>query len=320
MQRPGARTGAPSKGVAMEHTGAVVVGLGGTRDVLPELDWAAREAQTRARPLHVLRAYDLADITLPWDTSLDTRLTAELRRADEERVRTAVVHARRLYPELLVWGDVVDGAATDVLRDASTQAEVTVLGSRRLNAFDSAILGSVSTVVAASAAGPVVVVSDAAEPSPDAAVVVGIDGSADTDAVLAFALDYASRHARTLRAVYCWSPDLLATMQWRPDPPVPERAARWLAEAVAGWQEKYPDVTVRRVVARDFPVAGLLAEAAGQDLLVVGSHSRHPRLGTLLGSVSQGVLHHARCPVAVVHSAQSGPPRGAAQSAGGGLG
>lgn len=306
----------------MEHSGAVVVGLGATREASPELDWAAREAHTRGRPLHVLRAYDLSDITLPWDTSLDTRVMGGLRRADDELVRTAVVHARRLVPELLVWGEVVEGAAADVLRAASVQAELTVLGSRRLNAFNSAIIGSVSAVVAASAAGPVVVVGGAAdEPNPDAEVVVGIDGSAETDSVIAFAFDYASRHHRTLRAVYCWSPDLLATMQWRPEPPVPQRADRWLAEAVAGWQEKYPDVGVRRAVVRDFPVAGLLAESAGQDLIVVGSHSTHPRIGALLGSVSQGVLHHARCPVAVVHSPGALPaadlPTG---SAGGGLG
>jgi nucleotide-binding universal stress UspA family protein len=285
----------------MDHSGAVVVGLGSARDGTPELDWAAREAQLRGRPLHLLRAYDLADITLPWDDALDPAVMTELRRVDEERVRAAVVHARRLWPELLVWGDVVDGAATDVLCAAAAAADVTVLGSRRLNAINSAVLGSVSTVVAASGTGPVVVVSEAVAPATDAEVVAGVDGCADTDAVLAFAFDYASRHQHRMRAVYCWSPDLLATMQWRPDPPVPERADRWLAEAIAGWQEKYPDVGVRRSVVRDFPVAGLLAESAGQELLVVGSHTKHARIGTLLGSVSQGVLHHARCPVAVVH-------------------
>ena len=43
-----------------------------------------------------------------------------------------------------------------------------------------------------------------------------------------------------------------------------------------------------------------LGATAAQALLVIGEKSRHPAVGTLLGSVSQGVLHHATCPVAVV--------------------
>jgi nucleotide-binding universal stress UspA family protein len=53
-------------------------------------------------------------------------------------------------------------------------------------------------------------------------------------------------------------------------------------------------------VVREHPVAGLVSEAAGAHLLVVGAHGRHALAGTLLGSVSQGVLHHATCPVAVI--------------------
>ncbi len=77
---------------------------------------------------------------------------------------------------------------------------------------------------------------------------------------------------------------------------------RWLAEMLAGWQEKYPDVRVQRAVLDDHPVRGLVAESHGQSLLVVGARSRRSRLAPLLGSVSQGILHHARCPVAVLHA------------------
>jgi len=58
---------------------------------------------------------------------------------------------------------------------------------------------------------------------------------------------------------------------------------------------------LQRGVVRDHPLAGLVAAADGEDLLVVGSRSAHARVAALLGSVSRGVLHHATCPVAVVH-------------------
>jgi nucleotide-binding universal stress UspA family protein len=290
------------KGTEMEHHGAVVVGLGTVRHGIPELDWAAREAQSRNRPLHVVRAYHLSQATLPWESSTDRMIIGDLRRIAEKHVRDALTHVRTQWPEVTAEGAVIDGVPWDVLRDASQEADLTVLGSRHLNAVGCAVLGSVSTVVAAGGAGPIVVVgSPPGNPAENPEVVVGVDGSESMDAVLAFAFDYASRHKRAVHAVYCWSPDLLATMQWRPEPPAPDRAERWLAEAVAGWQEKYPDVPVRRGVIRESAVDGLVLESASQDLLVVGSHSRHARIASLLGSVSQGVLHHATCPVAVVH-------------------
>jgi nucleotide-binding universal stress UspA family protein len=296
------RASMPGKGTQMEHSGAVVVGLGTVRHGIPELDWAAREAQSRGRPLHVVRAYHLSQATLPWESSTDRVIIADLRRVAEKHVRDAIGHVRTTWPDVSVEGVVTDGIAWDVLRDASCEADVTVLGSRHLNAVGCAVLGSVSTVVAASGAGAIVIVgSPAGDPAENPEVVVGVDGSEQMDSVLAFAFDYASRYRRPLRAIYCWSPDLLATMKWRPEPPAPERADRWLAEAVAGWQEKYPDVQVHRAVIRESAVPGLVLASASQDLLVVGSHSRHARIASLLGSVSQGVLHHATCPVAVVH-------------------
>jgi nucleotide-binding universal stress UspA family protein len=287
---------------AVAHTGAVVVGLADEIEHNRELAWAAREAQLRNRPLRIVRAYHLTEAAVPWESSFDRTMSKELQRAAEQRVAAASAAVATEWPGVTVETSVVDGSPASVLREASASAEVTVLGSRKLSALGAAMLGSVSTVVAAAGSGPVVVVrGPAGDPAERPHVVVGVDGSDATAAVLDFAFDYASRHLRDLHAVFCWQPDLLAAMQWRGEPPPPDRAERWLAEAVAGWQDRYPDVSVHRAVVRAHPVAGLVAEAQAQELLVVGSRSRHARLATLLGSVSQGVLHHATCPVAVVH-------------------
>jgi nucleotide-binding universal stress UspA family protein len=52
-------------------------------------------------------------------------------------------------------------------------------------------------------------------------------------------------------------------------------------------------------------VPGLMRAAAGAQLIVVGKHGRSPLPGTLLGSVSQGLLHHSICPVAVILAEQA---------------
>jgi nucleotide-binding universal stress UspA family protein len=282
-----------------QHT-AVVVGLDDVRG--PELDWAAREAETRQQPLHLLRVYHRLAPTLPFDRGIDRMITADLRHRGERVLQDALAHVRRSWPGVEVTGTLVEGDAAQVLREASVQAELTVVGSRQYGLLGSTVLGSVSTVVAAAGHGPVVVVAHSpASAAEDPAVVVGIDGGELTADVLAFGFDFASRQHRRLSAIFCWRPDPLATSQWRPSQPAPERAERWLAEAIAGWQEKYPDVRTQHAVVRDHPVSGLVAASTGQELLVVGSHSAHARIATLLGSVSQGVLHHATCPVAVIH-------------------
>lgn len=295
----------------MRHHSAVVVGLGDVDHGVPELDWAAADAAARGSELHVIRTYRLAQGTVPWDNSFDRSVNAELRAIAQRRLTAAVDHVRAGWPELTVRPHVVSGRASEILRADSATASVTVVGSRHLAALGSAVLGSTSSALAATAAGPVVVVrGPAGDPAERPTVVVGVDGSALTDAVLGFAFEHASRHGRPLHAVHCWPPDVLTTMEWRQAAPAPERADRWLAEALAGWAERYPDVEVHRSVIREHAVAGLLLVAAAQDLLVVGTHSGHPRVASLLGSVAQGVLHHGTCPVAVIssRSVEGDPP------------
>jgi nucleotide-binding universal stress UspA family protein len=81
-----------------------------------------------------------------------------------------------------------------------------------------------------------------------------------------------------------------------------------LAEQLAGWHEKYPDVAVRRVLFKGHPAEAMLRfgdRAQHPSVLVVGSRGRGGFTGLLLGSTSQTVLSHATCPVIVVrHSSE----------------
>jgi nucleotide-binding universal stress UspA family protein len=125
-------------------------------------------------------------------------------------------------------------------------------------------------------------------------VLAGIDGGPTSQAVLRFALDYASRHRQQVSVVMC-----LPRLARRPDTTdlsAIEDAERWLAEATARWEARYPDTTITPTVLPDRPIEGLVRAAQHRRLLVVGMHRSHRRLG----AVATGVLHHTPCPVAAV--------------------
>ncbi|MCO1602356.1 MULTISPECIES: universal stress protein [Desulfosporosinus] len=62
------------------------------------------------------------------------------------------------------------------------------------------------------------------------------------------------------------------------------------------------DVVLKRKKVQGYPATMILEEVEkeGIDLVVMGSHGYGPITGSLLGSVSQHVLHRAECPVLIV--------------------
>ncbi|GCD97707.1 universal stress protein [Embleya hyalina] len=72
-----------------------------------------------------------------------------------------------------------------------------------------------------------------------------------------------------------------------------------LAETLAGWGERFPDVPTRHDVLFGHPVAALTEVSAHALCLVVGTRGLDGFRGMLLGSTSQGILHHTRCPMII---------------------
>jgi nucleotide-binding universal stress UspA family protein len=82
-------------------------------------------------------------------------------------------------------------------------------------------------------------------------------------------------------------------------PAVKAEEERLMSEALAGWQERYPDVTVSKLLVCDQPARALVETSQSAQLVVLGSHGRGRLAGTLLGSVSNAVVQSVRVPVIV---------------------
>ena len=284
---------------------AVVVGVDGTPDSYTAVRWAAEEATRRRLPLRLVYVFRWPPNygPTPMYAAWPARDPLEIKQAAEQLVAEAVGVARAARPDLEVTAESIEGLRVPQLLAESERAAVLVLGSRELGPFGSMVLGSVGAGVAARAACPVVVVrGPAGDPETGARVVAAVDGGESSEQVLGYAFEHASRYGIGVRAVLCWWPHVYELSGWLRESyaRAATRAEVWLSEALAGWREKYPDVPVSPCVVEAHAVSGLVAESAAAHLLVVGSRGRHALGGTLLGSVSQGVLHHATCPVAVL--------------------
>ncbi|EID18024.1 universal stress protein UspA-like protein [Mycobacterium xenopi RIVM700367] len=199
-------------------------------------------------------------------------------------------------------GEVLSGPPVPTLVDLSKDAQMVVVGCRGQGLLSRVSLGSVSTGVLHHAHCPVAVVHNEApfalQPS-QLPVVVGVDGSPVSELAIAIAFDEASLRGVELIALHAWRDVDVAgipSIEWSAQQGVAEEA---LAERLAGWQERYPDVVVHRRIVWDRPASHLLDEAESSQLVVVGSRGRGGFAGMLLRSVSTAVAQAARVPVIV---------------------
>lgn len=214
-----------------------------------------------------------------------------------------IAEAGHAHPDVPMTGLILEGPAALTLQEQSRHASLVVLGSRGHGGFTGLLVGSTSVAVSAHAHCPVVVVRGVA-PGPELRaghVVAGVDFSPGSQLALDFAFEQAAGRGVNLHLVRAWMPP---NSRWNPpgfDPEeltVAERVA--LDELLSRWQAKHPEVKVTTEVVADSPARCLIDATRNAQLVVVGSRGRGGFLGLLLGSVSQQLLHHSHCPVAIV--------------------
>lgn len=294
--------------VSGKHLG-IVVAVDGSPASNAAVCWAARDAALRGVQLTLMHAVVTPMATwppVPYPESIAIDL--------EDNGRRTVAHAVKIAQEavpadrnLPIAGELKFSTPVLALVKMSDDAEMIVVGSSGRGALARGILGSVSTSVVRHAHCPVAVIRDEDPLMPDpqhAPVLVGIDGSPASELAAEIAFDQASRRGVDLLAVHAWS-DVAVLDVWGLDwSAVEGEAERSLAESLAGYRERYPDVTVHRLVVRDRPANQLVEKSESAQLVVVGSHGRGGLAG-MLGSVSNSVLHSVRMPLIVARPPQT---------------
>lgn len=288
----------------------IVVAVDGSESAANAVVWAARTAAGRKLPLHIVTVVHVPAFFYS-EPYLAQGFNEEMKDTASSRLDSAKVLAKQTVEDLgplEIITEQLEGRVVPTLVELSEKAEMIVLGSRGLGEIKGLLVGSVTVGVAAHATAPVAVIRgrtlDGAPPA-EGPVVVGVDGSESCEHAVEVAFEEAAARGTTLIAVNVWSdvsvqPSLGAV----PEDPQWSRIQTGeevvLAERLAGWQERYPDVTVERVVARDRPIRVLSEYAERAQLIVVGSRGRGGFKGMLLGSTSNALMQTADCPVLIV--------------------
>lgn len=286
----------------------LVVGTDGSSAAESAARWAAEIAAARARPLRIVHAADLTAAHLlldPYELPMSSVVEA-MREFGAESLRAATRQAQAIDPALAIDAVTVDGTAAPVLVEESATAYLTVVGAVGLS--DGGLFGSTVLTVAAHARGPVVVVRGVGTEQPTRTagpVVVGVDDSEHSRAAVAAAFAEADERQTELVVVHCWSdlrfgwfaglPDVLADGRAGAD------AQELISDQLAGWQEKYPDVSVTTKTYVSGPSHHLLEWSTSAQLVVLGNRGRGGFPGLRLGSTTNALIQCAHCPVMVVH-------------------
>ena len=296
----------------MSHVQRIIVGVDGSEHSLAAVRWAAHDAVLRAVPLAIVTALkdrlpSLADaINLRSDRSKVVRRHAEHTLEAAAEVAREAAASRDLEISTLI----ELGSAADIMPKLGDRSAMLVLGSRGLGEFRGGLIGSVSNSVVTHARCPITVVKadDRSAAASALPVVVGLDGTKHSEPALAHALTEASIRGVDLVAVHALidlDPGHSASGGLA-DPNLPADADgdMALAESLAGWQEQFPDVHIRRETVRDRPVRQLVREADQAQLIVMGSRGGGGLPTMLFGSTSQAVLHTVQTPVTIVPTAR----------------
>ena len=284
----------------------IVIGYDGSPGSRSALQWAAVAAYRAMVPLRIVEAFEIVIITRPSPGQVVP--LESVRKARQTGLDQVAEDIRTQYPGLRVDTSLVGGAAPRTLVEAAQDARLVVLGSRGLGGWSGLMVGSVAVQVTTHAECPVVVVPHdlRARAHEGPTVVVGVDGSKVSAKAIDFAFDQAETLHAKVEAVHTWTSPFLtyadgASMLQFDEEKIREEARLLVAESVAGAAAEHPDVEWSTELAMGSAAQALVRRSESADLVVVGSRGRGGFTGLLLGSVSQSVLHHTHCPIAIVH-------------------
>jgi nucleotide-binding universal stress UspA family protein len=274
----------------------VVVGVDGSPGAVRALDWAGAEAERSGAELTIVGAWVHGGFGGDCLTEEDARIVVEM----------AAMSVANRYPAVSVNHLLCKESAAHSLIEVSRDADLLVVGSRGFGGFRGLLFGSVGQHCLTHAACSVAIIrhsdhvqTNGAETNPQR-IVVGVDGSDESNLALNWAAIEASQAGAVLEVVGSWVFPGTSGYVFAACIGMSEAAERVVADALARVPRVAPEVVTEGKTSEEPPAVSLVNASRNAQLLVVGSRGLGAFRGLLLGSVSHHVATHAHSPVVVV--------------------
>lgn len=267
----------------------VVVGVDGSPAATRAAVWAVDEAVSRNIPLR------LVGIAEPLDVGGDPAAPAG------EAVRAAAAAVQATGRAVKLETEVVAGAPTLTLLEESRSAAMVCVGAVGLRHLEHHRIGSTATALVASAHCPVAVVrcSDRSADGGEGWVVVDLDDTPDSAAVLQFGVEEARLRGAPLRVLGAWQSRYTDVHDSRAVADGNRMVRAQLDRRLAQWKHNYPDLDVRPVAVHGSVLNWLARHSADIQLVVLGARNA-TAVAELLGPNGLAALHDTDCSVLVV--------------------
>jgi len=264
---------------------SIVVGIDGSRTAVRAALWAIDEAISRDIPLNLLAAAN----------SPAERADAEL------AVRSAAAAVVATGQPVDLAAHVLDGEPTPILLKHSRTAAMVCVGAVGRRHFDRNRLGSTTGALVAAAHCPIAVVrgGDESAAEPGGWIVVELDETPDSAAVLQFGVAEARLRNAPLRVLGAWQSRYTDVHDSHAVADGNRLVRSQLDRRLSQWRHLYPDLDAKPVAIHGSALNYLSKHANEIQLVVVGAPNA-TGVGELLGPMGLTTLNDTDCTILVV--------------------
>lgn len=259
------------------------------------LRFALHEAQQRGVELRVV--HSVGALTQAAAFYVDARMCDDLRESGQKILDDAE-HFMAQEPGAVINYVLSEAAPLSALKSEAAEASVLVIGVDDISWPERLLGGAIAAYLAKHSECPVVVVPEGIYIVPrTGGVVLALDGDTAAAGPLRFAFEEASGRGTSLQVLH--SVPLGSSVADT------DAVRANIAEVLAGWSERYPDVEVSLNFPVDDAEDACVRATKHSELVVVGRSHSHVPFG-LARPLATKVLKRAHCPVAVVPAGYPG--------------